>query len=318
VGSVVREAVLPAVPAAVDDARPIGAVAVQSEVTAMRVGYENDDHGEPVYLDETPIYVSTVWRFIDYGQRSPLRWWRLEVKTHRRNGVIAPGDMLVVAEHPYANGWLQGTPFKRGSKKGGIDRIALPEEVCESAEMVLAYLDRDAPQDFWETGNYITAGISEPSLPWSPSEKRRNVKIQGLFVFGSCKDFKIFENTLWVSEKVQQLFRATENGSIRYWAPKARIKARPELLREVREDAVNLMGLSIRQALAGPHEKSEKWIGREVADKVDQIYRGHLNNRNRVLARQGKGLTEIGEREFVSDTGLWAETGEEFVDFDDD
>jgi hypothetical protein len=70
------------------------------------------------------------------------------------------------------------------------------------------------------------------------------------------------------------------------------------------------MGLAIRQALAGPHKNGDKWIGRPVVEKVDQIYRGHLNSRNRRVAREGEMLDVFDDRRDYGDSWPQNEEGE--------
>jgi hypothetical protein len=208
----------------------------------------------------------------------------------------------VVAEHPYGNGWLQQVPFKPGSKKGALERPDLAIKTFSSAEALIEWLEQELHYDFWEKGNYLTAGISEPNLPFSPSDKLRNVKHQALFVFGSCDDFDAYEQALQDTEAIRKLLRDTENGTIRFWSPKLTLSPKleklPRLCDEVKLEAPSLMALSIRQALAGPHEESEKWIGRCVTDKVSHIYRGHLNSRNRALVRSRRKEQTVADEDY--------------------
>jgi len=292
-GSASLTALLPAPPPQPDDAYEIGAMPVSSEITAMRVGFENSRGEAPIYLEESPISVATVWRVLETSEGARHRWWRLETKVRSRGSGIQRGHEFVLAEHPYANGWLHHAPFKPGSKKGAMERVEPPQGVLGSTASSIGWVEEQR-FDFWEKGNYLTAGISEPNLPFSPGKSLRNVQRQALFVFGTCEDFRRCEQLLLQSQTVRELLRQTDEGTIRFWPPK--LPARPMLREEVKTEASSLMGLAIRQALAGPHNNGEKWIGRPVAKKVDQIYRGHLNSRNRQVAREQQRLGVFDDR----------------------
>ena len=181
---------------------------------------------------------------------------------------IRNGDQLVLAEHPYGNGWVHHAPFKRGSKKGALDR---PDNVIpnfSSNDEAIIWVEQQK-YDLWEKGNDLIAGISKPEKPSSPSGTYRNVQKNALFVFGVCTDFHDFEKRLWNCQTVSQLLHETKIGTIRFWPPKARFKNGevPRLTDEVRDDANVFMSLAIRQALAGPHKDSEKWYGQPVAKR---------------------------------------------------
>jgi len=63
------------------------------------------------------------------------------------------------------------------------------------------------------------------------------------------------------------------------------VKNPPRLYPEVRHDGLNLMGISVQLALAGPRHSPKKWIGRQVWKLAALIYRDHLNERNRAVHR---------------------------------
>ncbi len=278
--------------ASVDDSVEIGAAPVRTSPTAMQVVQNRSDEKELVYKEEIPIYLAPAWRTLESDDGQSYAWWRMEIKVSKETQAIHGGDQLVLAEHPYGNGWLHHAPFKLGSNKGTLDRPdnAIPNFSSNVEAMTWAERQKC---DLWEKGRYLTAGISEPETPFSPSGAYRNVQKNALFVFGVCTDFPTFEKLLWNSPIITRLLRETKAGTIRFWPPMVRFKngAIPLLFDEVRDDAESLMSLAIRQALAGPHKNSEKWIGQPVTKKVDQIFRGHLNARNRVVARgQGRDV----------------------------
>jgi hypothetical protein len=274
-----------------DTAHEVGVMPLRTAVTAMRVGRNGQGLS---YLEETPIHVAMAWRFLEDAEGRRHNWWRLEVKSEPRDGCIRSGHQLVVAEHPYGNGWMQHASFKPGSKKGTLERADAADisfaSVEEAAEWVGAL-----NHDYWEKGCCLTAGISQPEIPFDPLEPVRNVQRSGLFVFGICEHLKEAERGLLRDLAIERLLEATERGTLRFWAPGAKLASVPTLLDEVKDDRWSLMGLSIRQALAGPHRHGARWIGHPVAEKVAQIYREHVNRRNRRLTEERARLAQLDE-----------------------
>lgn len=298
-GSVPHWRLYPAPSDEPDNAREVGVMPLRSAATAMRVGRNGHSLS---YLEEAPIYVAMTWRFVEDGPGRRYNWWRLELKSDHRNRSIRPGHQLVVAEHPYGNGWIHHAAFKPGSRKGALDRIDAANSSFASVDDAVRWIDH-LGHDYWEKGNYLTAGISQPELPFDPLEPPRNVQQSGLFVFGICDDMEEAEERLLQEATTQKLLEATERGTLRFWSPDAKLASIPPLLDEVKDDRWSLISLSIRQALAGPHRHGERWIGHPVAEKVDQIYRGHVNRRNRKLTDERSRLTRFGEDD------EWLETG---------
>jgi hypothetical protein len=260
------------------------------------------------YLGEAPIYVAIAWRCLEDGRGQRRNWWRLEIKSDVKYKYIKAKHNLIVAEHPYGNGWTSQAPFKVGSKKGALERMDIPNEYFDSIDVLSSYIE-NMNNDYWETGNYLTAAISQPDLPFDPA--MRNVQQSGLFIFGLCENAKDAEELLIRDSRVRELIGATERGTIRFWSPDAQLASSPELLDEVKDEGWSLMLLSIREALAGPHCDSDQWIGRPVTEKVDQIYRGHLNRRNRKLTEERQRLSPLDEGG-VSDGATRGESEEAF------
>lgn len=264
----------------VDDAVPVGAMAMRSTTTAMVCGI---DGSKPTYLAEVPLWVAMAWRAIDDADGRCHRWWRLEAKVAGSNKAVRAQHELVVAEHPYANGWVHVTPFKPASKSSASDRLQLVRGPFADVASASAAVEAQS-HELWETGNYLTAALSRPENPFSNLDDVRSVQKNGLFVFGVCENFAALEKELLGQGSIGQLILSTERGTIKFWSPDAKLSAVPQLRDEVKDDRWSLMCLSIRQALAGPHKDADAWTGRPIAEKVDQIYRGHLNRRNRVVA----------------------------------
>jgi hypothetical protein len=276
-----------------DDAHEIGSVEAQLPVHAIRIEEDGDQY---IYGDEHPIYVTCNWRILDYGDRDApqrYRWWRLEIKANIRDthNHIKPGHDLIVAEHPYANGWVDQAPFKKAMRLQKDKRPEPFKPGIDSPERLINWLS-DLTYDYWERGNYLTAGLDEPAIPSNPGDLR-NVNKARLWVFGFCSDSHTIRDSLANAPTVSKLLDQTQTRRISF----GHADERPTMHDEVIEDSSALMDLSIRQALAGPHECSAEWTGRPVLAKIDRIYREHLNNRNKVIVRRhGKQRPLFDER----------------------
>lgn len=276
-GAISLAELLPSPPEVIDHAKEIGGYAAPRPLTATRISL---DGSRLIYLEEVPISHAAKRRVEEYGQGQRARWTRLEFKTDSRNSPIKPGEYLVVAEHPYANGWVQTVPFKRPSKKGPDERPDQTVATYPSQSEFIAWVEAQT-HDYWETGNYLTAGISEPDIALLGGKQPRNNFLSLIYAYGLCANPKEHAELLYASPEAQQLLQMTWDNTIRFWFPRAKLGSRPKLKEETISAAEELLWLSIHQALAGPHEESENWAGRPVMDKVDDIYRGHLSNMNR-------------------------------------
>ncbi|MEM7022787.1 MAG: hypothetical protein AAF637_09345 [Pseudomonadota bacterium] len=270
-----------------DTAVEVGAMPLRTPMTAMRVGARN---GILIYENEEPCYIGMAWRIVEDAFGQPFSWWRLELKVSRQASRIAPGHDVIVAQHPYGNGWTHLTTIKPGSKK---ERTGIADARFGSVSDATHFVE-ETKHDFWETGAYLTAGISQPHLPLVAVDSVRNAQKEALYTFGICEALADAERALVEDQTVQRLIAATERGTLRFWAPEAKLTQLPVLLDEVKEDRWSLMALSIRQALAGPHRDSDDWVGRPVHAKVDQIYRGHVNRRNRSLTEELRRARRFG------------------------
>jgi hypothetical protein len=293
---------LPAADVDVDASHEIGFAALRHDLLLMRVGRSAGDVGRLVYREEVPALFGPADRDAHYLQEkeggkaalTAYRWLRLECKAATGGKGIKAGDELVLAKHPYASGWTCCRPFKPPSKKGPGERAdPLAKPFASELQMVRAL--EVLGYDFWEKGNYLTAAVSYPEEPLLG--EARNLQSDAGLVAGVCDGFGACEQLLLKNEAVLRLLRQTENNTILYW-PKG-VEPPGPLEEEVVEDRYSLMCCAVRQALAGPHKKSEEWLGRPVAEKVDDIYRGHLYNLNRqwrAEKRRERGLVESASR----------------------
>jgi hypothetical protein len=261
---------------------PIAAWRLPPATTATLIGFQRKQ-GEPiVYEGETPINVrlmERLWRFRYKGDATELTSsrWRLEiVVASNANGPLQPGHMLVVAQRPYANGWMQGAKFKKYSKKG--ERLAgeLPAALEEDTDPV-DWLERNIELDPWEQDKRYVSGISFPNGYWAINPRNE----AGDFLFGACPDRDVLTAELLASSEIKKMLSLTERNKIVFAFPGNTPHLEPETI----DERFTLMGLAIQQALAGPASLTD-WTGHLVADFVTMRYRDHLNNFNRVVMRR--------------------------------
>jgi len=268
-----------------DEAGEVGSVG-DKQASVMVVG-RTKPGGPLIYQGEVD---GSLWfrprnlQIRDYGT---LSWIRMEFRVPRANGVVAERHQFVVAEHPYSNGWVHRTRFKTPYKKGPVARRRLLARLQKGSNNDRAIIRRveALPNDLWESGRFLTAAISAPEMPHGNLDAQVSWKIKARLVLGTCRDFHACESELFNSDRVSELLQLTEQNRIRFWSRKAKPTSLPRLFQEVIDEAPSLMLLSIRQALAGPHAHCGSYVGKPVIVKVSQIYRGHLNNRNRQVSR---------------------------------
>lgn len=228
-----------------------------------------------------------------HGHEHRHMWWRHEVVVealiNRLTGasekggqtVIRPGDHLVVAEHPSSSGWWHSARFK---SRGGDRRPPQPGTGFESAQEFVEWTE-SLGVDYWESGKFYVAGFVEPeqrlSLP-SPTRRRH---AGSKWAVGCCEDPEAVVRELWASEAVRSLLKATGERLISVWKPGIP-QLEPKLTDETASFGPSFMDISLRQALAGPPDNSDTWVGRPVIDWAKVIYRDHLNDHNRKEARR--------------------------------
>ena len=286
-----------------DDAFPISRLWFPASAKMTRIGFEHKP-GYPLKFEgETQVKVrmeERLWRYKlkgmeRNGEKSnkkasirESRRWRLEILVDARNAYpIQPLHQVVVAQIPYANGWVQATALKKYTKKNFEKEeieSRLPE--LDDEDDFESKLEAAQVYDPWEKGQYYVAGISYPrgylQLLWS---NPRNAEVD--YVIGVCPDFKATRDELRMSPEIERLLEMTRKGTIAFWKRGAP-EQRPHLHDETKEAAPELMLLSIHQALAGPREFSKDWQGQPVWKLVERLYCNHLNNRNRKNSRVPK------------------------------
>lgn len=272
----------------VDDAHEIGSGPAYESRDAMRIGRTSDTNSELVYLGETQLDYKSRLRLIEDGAGKRWRWIRWEFQVSTRQTEVVRGNDLVISEYPYSIGWVLASPFKPWTKLTAEEQTEeLSKQRFSSLEDCLDWVE-DRRYDYWEKDKLLTAAISIPTDAAPPSERLRNTSKPP--VYGICTNFKTCEQELLDSVEVQKLLSMAKANTLKFaYSTRKNQKLHPA----AQEAAPALMVLSIRQALAGPHNNSEKWIGKPVTKYIAAIFCEHLDNKNRPLT--GESELALGE-----------------------
>lgn len=284
-----------------DDASPIAALGLPTKGKITRIGFTRKPSEPITFEGETPVRVRMVERVWRYKLKNTggdgakntkktstreLRRWRLEILVDAKNSdLIQPSHEVVFAQTPYSSGWAQCTAFKKYTKKVfGKEEIISKLPEFDDFHDVESNLEAAHIYDPWEKGPHYVAGISFPhGYIHLLSGEPRNAAID--YVIGVCPDFKAIRDELMLSTEVAHLLKLTHKGTIAFWK-RGGVVQRPRLYEETKETALQLMMLSIHQALAGPREFSDQWQGQPVSKLVAHLYCNHLNNCNRIVSRR--------------------------------
>ena len=287
--------------------RAIGSVAGRQSCSVMLVGAADGDPRTLVFQREVPATFGLDWKVMPYrgsenGQvvGGVARWCRLEVQVEREQvkdadeQLIRPGMELVIAR-AHASCWAADAPFRKSNRKGPHERADPLGEPASGREEVIERLEA-LDYDPWETGDFLTAGISLPPDPWS--DEGRNYS-RGKWLLGACHDVDDCCELLRSSRSIQKLLQMTEEGGLRFWPTRTKKEIPDDYKRlhdETKADAGWLMEVSLRQALAGPDDDSAELVGKPVATLVERIFKNHLYNRNRSLQDDVREQRELYQR----------------------
>lgn len=267
-----------------DDSVPINAWGAPPTAAISLVGFKRK-RGEPIVFEgETAVGVrlcERTWRYQRVGEDKNLfaARWRLEVSVDRNPEVpLTAGSVVIVAQKPYGNGWVQSARLNGYVKESGRIAGKIPADIGNDIDHV-QWLERNITIDPWENSERYVAGISRPHGYRADDPRNES----GDFIFGACPDHKDIFEQLFASREIQDLLDMTENNTISFTPP----GKSAHLYQEVIDNRFSLMEVAIQQALAGPESLNE-WQGRLVADFVSHRYRDHLNNANRKAARFAK------------------------------
>jgi len=287
-----------------DDASEIGGAPARPAASMTLIAPDEKVDGGLVYFADVPLVsFGPVERRIRY--RPPgsscresanhswrdARWYRIEAKVDRSRHNAE--WHFIVAEHPYASGLVTSRSVFKPERSDNVQCRPNPlalEHTFPNDDEMFQWIDERAgtPRDLWESRSRLTAGISHPDGSWFLDKPPRTYSVGALFVLGACEDPGACARSLLASERADRLRDATRKNRLHFWHPNTETATADGELRlfpEVEARTEEILLLSARQALAGPHEqdaaKIAKWIGRPVVDKLDHIYCGHMNNLNR-------------------------------------
>ncbi len=311
---------LPAAEIDSDDAVEIGATSSVVSTTLSLTEFRN---GELIFSNEVPVCLYMEWR--DFKSRADKdcndhnhQWLRVELKANSKRKIIESGYSLVATRSPRGNAWTYQTKFKPGWKGREAEKPQPGLDVKTFSEL-LKWLET-APFEYWETrSGCLTAGISRPEC--ERLEASRDARKNSFTLMGVCADFDKYKAFLENSEKVRMLRSKTQQGTIRfsYVDPaKTGLGKSPKLYKNLVEEALCYLDISIMQALAGDKDSS-RWSGRPVVDLIDEIYREHLNNANRrERRRMGGGVPLVAfDDDAYSDRDQEDDAGDEIDDDED-
>lgn len=234
--------------------------------------------------DEVDATFGDDWKFVPYktnaeGRESWKRakWVRLEAQLPSNVSEIRPGMELVIARE-LAACWTASAPFKRASKKGREDRPDQMDQPFTDQAALINHVE-SLDYDYWEKGNYLTAGVSIPPDPFD--NHLRNFS-RGDWYLGVCENMKANTEMLFKDSQVAALREMVEKEQLRFWPSKIKT---PHRFREyhprLKDESTALLVMAIRQSLAGPMKDTERFLGKPVAHLVEWNYKNLLYRLNR-------------------------------------
>lgn len=247
-----------------------------NERLATRVGMADET---PVYVEDIPVTVSMTPYVEEYVSGRFARWVRIECKVERHATTIASGDWYILARFPYSTATVEVARFKPPYKKSLRERPTPGPEVVTSEDFI-AWTD-ELSFDYFETRDVLTASISLPDMRSLRDPQGRHEYGRGIYLHGVCSDVDSMVKNLMFCEESRRLIQMTEENIINFHHPRAKLGRRPKLKEKTIESAEQLLELAVYQALAGPVQDSKSWMGRPVADAIQEIYPPLLNTRNR-------------------------------------
>lgn len=267
-----------------NQANPIGRAPGRVEVTITEVYLDPQIMGGVAYGSEVPGTFGTIDHRITYRQHGVTNpridgRYRVEVQVAKQPDTPFKAGDHVVFGRDAASKWVTFKPFKNPNKNGKDPNDLGPVADFEEALSEIEQWSCDP----WETGQYLTAGSIAP--PKLYDDDVRNYS-RGDWYLSSCPDFDQCWKVLYESDPVRELLDLTEKGTIKV-GPKELSADHPnrKLCDEAKDEAVPIVFISIRQALAGigyqPQDSTMHPV--PVFKAVDFLYRDHLYNLNRKL-----------------------------------
>lgn len=250
-------------------------------VKASRIA--RDAKGELVFAAESALDAQQVFREVaGVGNIA-----RLEMVAERSSG-IAPGCVLILAEYPYANGWIAHGTFKRGAKKGPA---RLPHVTTGEPAAILTSIAA-LEVDPWENGDALVA-VPHEIMRLFDGDKTRNLRKRAEWRVGVLdpRDFpdpvenetgdagaramRRAAHEVATSPQAQHLLMLTEAGGVAL--PGGRFGGWRLSTDKVAGDGPLVLTAAAYQALAGPKDHEGLKDDLRVVHLLDWIYRAHLD-----------------------------------------
>jgi hypothetical protein len=275
-----------------DAAVDIGSKSQSVKVNLTRIGVTSESDGQPVFLEENEAEEFKEPRMLRYRrwidgdiEGRAARWlrWRVRLPSKPLFTGDSSRDFSLVVTAPNAKGWVHTARFRMPDKKGENERKdPLLDTAIDDAEVISRI--ESLNYDFWETGKYWTAAISNPGEPVF-EEVRENTAT--LVHYGIVEHYNAVFEDLFKHESVQSLLKMTENGTLRFWSFGKYAEINKQIHQETKDAAVSLMELAIRQALAGGGDDLERWYLQPVVGLVGERYKNLVDFYNRRNLRGG-------------------------------
>ena len=294
----------------------VAAVPVLPEVLLARIEPDPSADGGFVYAGEEGALFGPFRRVLE-GDGWTYGWLRLECKAKADKRLADEGYCLIVAESPYYTHWVVGIPFKRPNKDK--DRLVLPP-ASSTEEDVQGWVE-GLPVDYWESAKRHTAGIMGRHLSLTFHDAMRGLPVNGSFVLGLCpgdvggasakgaspSPLDSIETAIFCSDTIQRRVHQAARGTLELAVEGGR---RITVSESVCENRYAVMAMSIRQALAGPADTFESWLGKPVAVLADRLFCNHVLNLNR---RKGEAMFR---ESLPADVLDWQKRGDGFIALD--
>lgn len=133
----------------------------------------------------------------------------------------------------------------------------------------------------------MTAGFTQPQMPFLSDRRVREPGRNALWVFGVCSDL---ENTLGELAGSAAASALLEVDRVFHPGPGGTALG-DDVHPRVLEERNALLLIAIKQAMAGPTDPAwdnDAWLDRPVMDLAGRIFRDHLYNRTRVERRKDR------------------------------
>jgi len=235
------------------------------------------------------------WKIVPYLQQRDGEvigktgdWSRAELQVPSSSRQIRPGMDWVLGRELTAC-WTTQATFKKPNTKGARrhDNPLLNPFRDETAmKQHLESLD----YDYWETGKYLTAGLSFHGIPF---ENFRNNKHSNLY-HGICENMEACCDALRDDEHVKWLSEMANAKRLQFWPSQIQTSEcyrsyHPRLMDELN----SLLYHAIRQSLAGPMKDDERFLGQPVANLVEWYFKDLLYWKNRRLVEDDRGRRDV-------------------------